>query len=69
MLIPMLDKMNDSTYTDPCTIAMNYESQTDQLFREVDEMYRESMCWEEQLSNEEYLDKLDRKLYQRSHGY
>jgi len=54
----MLDKMNDFTYTDPCTIALSHDQQ----------LY-ESMCVEEQLSNDEYLDKLDKRLYQRSHGY
>lgn len=45
-------------YTDPCTIALQYDQQ----------LY-ESMCVEEQLSNEEYLDKLDRKLYEQSNRY
>jgi hypothetical protein len=41
---------------------------TDQLFRQIDEMYRETLCWEEQLSNQEYLDKIDRKRYEQSQG-
>jgi len=65
----MLDNSSSFTYTDPCTIAMTHQQETDQLFRQIDEMYRDTLCVEEQLSNEEYLDKLDRKLYQRSHGY
>ena len=44
-------------------------NQTDQLFREIDAMYRDTLCVEEQLSNEEYLDKLDRKLYEQSNRH
>lgn len=34
--------------------------------RKQNDFIRDSYCWEEQLSNDEYLDHLDRKLYQRS---
>jgi hypothetical protein len=61
----MIDKMNQIQYNDPCTIAL----ETDKLFMQIDDMYRETLCVEEQLSNQEYLDKIDRKLYERSQGY
>jgi hypothetical protein len=57
--------MTNTMYNDPCTIAL----EIDKLFIQIDEMYRETLCVEEQLSNQEYLDKIDRKLYKRSHGY
>ena len=60
----MIDKMNQIQYNDPCTIAL----ETDKLFMQIDEMYRETLCVEEQLSNQEYLDKIDRKRYERSQG-
>ena len=56
-------------YTDPCTLALQTDKQLDQLFREIDTMYRDTLCVEEQLSNDEYLDKLDRKLYEQSNPY
>jgi hypothetical protein len=52
----MFDKSSSQQYT------------TDMLFQKVDEMYRETLCWEEQLSNQEYLDKIDRKRYEQSQG-
>lgn len=61
--------MMNHTYTDPCTLALQTDKQLDQLFREIDTMYRDTLCVEEQLSNDEYLDKLDRKLYEQSNSY
>jgi hypothetical protein len=68
--------MTNTMYNDPCTIALQYDQRLlelldcdDKLFIQIDEMYRETLCVEEQLSNQEYLDKIDSKLYKRSHGY
>ena len=34
-----------------------------------EEERKDQMCWEEQLSNDEYLDRLDRREYERSNPY
>ena len=54
----MLDKSSHFTYTDPCTIALQYEQQ-----------YRDTLDWDDLLSPDEYLDHLDRKLYEQSNRY
>jgi len=39
---------------------------TDKLYQELYPEYRDCFCVEEQLSHDEYLDKLDAKLYKDS---
>jgi len=49
--------MNDFTYTDPCTIALSHEQQ-----------YRDTLDWDDILTPDEYLDHVDKRLYERSQG-
>lgn len=50
--------MNQDLYTDPCTIALSHDQQ-----------YRDTLDWDDLLSPDEYLDHLDRKLYEQSNSY
>jgi hypothetical protein len=51
----MIDKMTNPMYNDPCTIALSKEQQ-----------YRDTLDWDDILSPDEYLDHLDKRLYERS---
>lgn len=50
-----VDKMNQIQYNDPCTIALSKEQQ-----------YKDTLDWDDILSPDEYLDHLDKRLYERS---
>jgi len=45
---------------------MKEYNNTDKLYQELYPEYRDCFCVEEQLSHDEYLDKLDAKLYEQS---
>lgn len=50
--------MSESTYQDPCTIALQYE-----------QFYQDMLDWDDLLTPEEYLDRLDQRNYEKSNPY
>ena len=53
-----MSSMSENMYNDPCTIALQHEQQ-----------YRDTLDWDDLMQPDEYLDHLDRRLYERSQGY